>query len=107
MEEEEAKPNHRNEEAGALRGRDGETRGRGSSTRRSLAASPAEEATAAAVRGGTPDPAAGGKAAAAAAVVAGTGAAGADAADHCTSLSLDCGERVREKLDIAEERGKP
>lgn len=106
MEEEEAKPNRRNGEAGVLRGRDDEIQGRGSSTRRSLAASPAEEATAAAVRGGTPDPAAGGGNAAAA-VVAGTGAAGADAADHCTSLSLDCGERVREKLDIAEERGKP
>lgn len=105
MEEEEAKPNHRNEEAGALRGRDGETRGRGSSTRRSLAASSAADATAAAVRGGTPDPAAGGGNAAA--VVAGTGAAAAE--DHCTSLSLDCGESggEREKLDIAEERGKP
>ena len=36
---------------------------------------------------------------AAAAVVAGTGAAAAE--DHCTSLSLDCGESggEREKLD--------
>lgn len=107
MEEEEAKPNRRNGEAGVLRGRDDEIQGRGSSTRRSLAASSAADATAAAVRGGTPDPAAGGKAAAAAAVVAGTGAAAAE--DHCTSLSLDCGESggEREKLDIAEERGKP
>jgi len=106
LEEEEAKPNRRNGEAGVLRGRDDEIQGRGSSTRRSLAASPAEEATAAAVRGGTPDPAAGGGNAAAA-VVAGTGAAAAE--DHCTSLSLDCGESggEREKLDIAEERGKP
>jgi len=90
LEEEQAKPNHRNEEVGVLRGPGGETRGRCSSTKRSLAASPAAAAMTAEVRGGTPDPAAGGGNAAAAAAAAGTGAAGAaDAADHCTSLSLD------------------
>lgn len=87
MEKEQAKSNHRNEEEGVLRVRGGETRGPGSSTKRSLAASPAAPVMTAAVRGGTPDPAAGGgNAAAAAAAAAGTGAA-----DHCTSSSLGCG----------------
>jgi len=110
MEEEQAKSNHRNEEAGVLRGQGGENRGRGSSTKRSLAASPAAPAMTAEVRGGTPDPAAGGgnaAVAAAAAAAAGTGAVGAG--DHCTSLSLDCGERETEmeqckKLDCREKR---
>lgn len=88
MEEEQAKSNHRNEEEGVLRGRGGETREPGSSTKRSLAASPEAPVMTAEVRGGTPDPAAGGGNAAAAAA-AGTGAAGA--ADHYTSLSLGCG----------------